>query len=55
MLEKLTGVPPSAVVDVLLLDIQMKEVNGDDACRTLRERGVKTPMIAVTGVISACR
>jgi CheY-like chemotaxis protein len=35
--------------DILLLDIQMKEVNGDIVCSELRARGDCRPMIAVTG------
>ena len=36
-------------VDALLLDIQMKEVNGDVVCSELRARGDRRVIIAVTG------
>jgi CheY-like chemotaxis protein len=39
-------------VDVLLLDIQMKEMNGDEVCKRLRQQGITSPIIAVTGVVS---
>ncbi len=35
--------------DVLLLDIQMREMNGDVLCARLRAAGDYRPMIAVTG------
>ncbi len=40
-------------VDVILLDIQMKEMNGDVLCRALRSRGDRRPIIAVTGATNA--
>ena len=37
--------------DVVLLDIQMRRLNGDVVCRSLRAHGYDTlPIIAVTGV-----
>jgi CheY-like chemotaxis protein len=36
-------------VDALLLDIQMKELNGDVVCSELRARGDGRVVIAVTG------
>ncbi|TKS54898.1 response regulator [Luteimonas yindakuii] len=35
--------------DVAILDIGMPHVTGYDVARTLRERGVRTPLIALTG------
>jgi CheY-like chemotaxis protein len=32
-----------------VLDIQMKRMNGDVACRQLREAGIRLPIIAATG------
>lgn len=37
-------------VDALLLDIQMKELNGDVVCSELRARGDGRVVIAVTGL-----
>ena len=36
--------------DVLLLDIQMREMNGDVLCARLRAAGDFRPMIPVTGM-----
>lgn len=36
-------------VDILLLDIVMRRLNGDVLCRALRARGVTMPIIAATG------
>jgi PAS domain S-box-containing protein len=34
--------------DLILMDIQMPEVNGYDAARRLRSKGIKTPIVALT-------
>ncbi len=41
---------PGAHFDVLLLDIQMRQINGDVVCQHLRSRGYDDmPIIALTG------
>ena len=39
--------------DVLLLDIQMRRMNGDEVCRRLRTLGLSLAIVATTGT-SAC-
>ena len=36
--------------DVIMLDIQMRRMNGDVLCRRLRELGLPTVIIAATGM-----
>jgi CheY-like chemotaxis protein/signal transduction histidine kinase len=38
--------------DIVLMDIIMKEMNGDEALRQLRRRGYNLPVIAATGNVS---
>src|SRR5438105_3774497 len=38
----------SARPDVILLDVMLPKMNGLDVCRTLRRRGVLTPIIMLT-------
>jgi CheY-like chemotaxis protein len=38
--------------DAVLLDINMRRLNGDAACRQLRQRGHSVPLIAMTGELS---
>jgi CheY-like chemotaxis protein len=35
--------------DLILLDVEMPGISGFDACRKLREHGLKTPVVFVTG------
>lgn len=34
----------------MMFDIQMKRLNGDDACIMLRRAGVTLPLLAMSGV-----
>jgi CheY-like chemotaxis protein len=45
-LERVTSFP----ADVVLLDVLMPGMSGNDTLAALRERGVRTPAIAVTGM-----
>ena len=36
-------------VNVVFLDILMQRSNGEDVCKTLRGRGLVTPVVAATG------
>ena len=44
-----TATTPPSHFDVVLLDIQMKRMNGDEVCRRLRALGLSLPIIATTG------
>ncbi len=39
-------------VDLVLLDIDLPDMNGRDVCRTLRESGLRVPIIMLTGALS---
>jgi len=39
----------SAPYDVILLDLNLPDLNGEDICASLRFNGVKTPIIVLTG------
>ena len=52
--------PPGAAVedlprpfDAILIDIQMRHVNGDDVCKKLIGDGFSIPIVAMTGWIDA--
>ena len=52
LLSPISPCSPSAVMSPSpwqVLDIQMKRMNGDVACRQLREAGIRLPIIAATG------
>ncbi len=34
--------------ELILLDVQMPRMTGDQVCRALREKGVRTPIVALT-------
>ncbi len=38
-------------VTLMMFDIQMKRVNGDDACIMLRKAGVTLPLLAMSGTV----
>ena len=38
----------SGTFDVIVLDVMLPRVNGLDVCRTLRQRGVETPVLMLT-------
>ena len=38
----------SGTFDVIVLDVMLPHVNGLDVCRTLRQRGVETPVLMLT-------
>lgn len=40
------GLPP---VSIILMDIQMKRINGDDACMMMRNAGLCIPLLAMSG------
>ncbi len=37
--------------DVILTDIQMRQMNGDELCTELAHRGVRIPIVAMTGAV----
>ena len=39
-------------VDLVLLDIDLPDMNGRDVCRTLRQNGLRVPIIMLTGALS---
>jgi DNA-binding response OmpR family regulator len=46
--EEALGWPAVAEFDVIVLDVMLPARNGIDVCRTLRERGVRTPVLMLT-------
>ncbi len=46
---------PQAHFDLIVLDIQMKRMNGDEVCRRLRELRVPVVIVAATGKHWHCR
>ena len=38
--------------DLILLDVDLPDINGREACRRMRADGIKTPIIMLTGAIS---
>ncbi len=40
--------PDAADFDLIILDVMIPRVNGIDVCRTLRKRGLKTPILMLT-------
>ena len=46
--EEALGWPAVADFDVMLLDVMLPGRNGIDVCRTLRERGVRLPILMLT-------
>jgi two-component system alkaline phosphatase synthesis response regulator PhoP len=50
-LGQLAGLPQHASVDLILMDVQMPELFGDDLAAVLREaRGVKTPIYLLSSL-----
>ncbi len=43
------GDTPVRPVDILLTDIQMKRMNGDEVCMLLRRAGLAIPILAMSG------
>ncbi len=39
-------------IDAIMLDIQMKQMNGDELCRLLRPQSHPVPIIAMTGALA---
>ena len=42
----------SAIFDIVLLDLGLPDMDGRDVCKTLRERGVRSPIIMLTALDS---
>jgi CheY-like chemotaxis protein len=38
----------SETFELILLDVQMPRMRGDEVCRELRARGIRTPIVALT-------
>ena len=43
----------SSRYDLLLVDLNMPELTGDEATKQLRDRGIQTPAVAVTANVNA--
>ncbi len=46
--ERALAMAESTVYDVILLDVRLPGMSGVEACRTLRRRGVETPILMLT-------